>query len=550
MTRPDPHAVPASEDAPRASRGTQPEMELSRDSGGLFLGGPISALLLGIAFTSQQTSFERVLPWFCLVPLFISLWRHRDSTRRRAIHGLTFGVIFCALTFHSVFRSELAALAGSEDASTVVILRAVGLSAIDWGIVTCASVLFCVASGFLVRARSWVVPLLGLPVLWVGLETLRIELNPRDFRWGALGCALSAGNPEAQCAAWVGVPGLGFLVGVTNAAFFLTLRNGRWQAQLCHTASGIAVFCLLFVAGRASYIDPAENVAPKMRVGVIQNESGDPEEPLALARKLLDSAPEVLLFPVESFLGPLESRQTLRARLAFFAERNGVDVLAGLGLYDAFESTSRSAHAAERVATEEDEPSETEPLRQGRPRCESSGYFYFRTGNRRPLLLAGSDDDGLSIEPSSTVITTSVAKIGIAIEENFNHALRVRNLVGRGARALLIASRDTSRAGEAFTRLHLRHVAFRALENRIPLVRATLAGHSAFIDRHGKVILKATASRPWAVVHPIRLRREDEHASVFSSWGWIFGPISMGCAVGLLVAAGLRPFAQRQRMIT
>ena len=92
-------------------------------------------------------------------------------------------------------------------------------------------------------------PLFGLPLLWTGLEVLRLECLPYSFPYLILGTALAPSLPEAQPAALVGVYGLSFCICLVNTAMALVLTQSAWRRQVALTAIACSVFLACFLSG-------------------------------------------------------------------------------------------------------------------------------------------------------------------------------------------------------------------------------------------------------------------------------------------------------------
>jgi len=107
-----------------------------------------------------------------------------------------------------------------------------------------------------------------------------------------------------------------------------------------------------------------------------------------------------------------------------------------------------------------------------------------------------------------------------------------RALSRAGATILANPSNDAWFGAEAPARHQLRAAAFRAIENRRPLVRATTTGYSAILDAHGEAIAVSTLDAPAL----LEARVQPSNATTpYQRGGFALAP----CAGGLLAAASV-----------
>ena len=296
--------------------GDQPD-ERKKPGGGVFLGGPLSAMLLSLCFLEHDGILERTIPWFSLIPLFISLDRHRRNLKWRVMHGLFFGLILYCWPLVS----------WSEPPNLVTVWTSLVMMG-SW-------MLFCAAGGALLRYPSRLTVVPGLATLWTGLEFLRSECIPASVPWMQLGQTLKPESPEGQFAAVIGLAGLGFAICLVNGAFFLTLREKRWRVQFFAALAGTgAVVGLLISGGLVGSRTQRLEQPPRetLRIGLVQTGGGGNSEHLKLARQLLNSEPQLIFFPGNAFM-PTPGKSSIPAELEVFAREEGIEMLvAGMSL--------------------------------------------------------------------------------------------------------------------------------------------------------------------------------------------------------------------------
>lgn len=460
---------------------------------GVFLGGPLSAMLLSLCFFDHDGTLERTIPWFGLLPLFISLERHRRNLKWRLLHGLFFGLITCCWQLQTAKEKIFTP-------STALLETAVAIL-----LVTGSWMLFCTAGGALLRHRSHLAVIPGLAVLWTGIEFLRTEWFPLAMPWMQLGQALKPTNPESGAAAVVGLAGIGFLICLVNSAFFLALREKRGAVQFLYTLSGILAVVGLLGAGRACTDRPAP--ATTTAVGLVQTAEGENRKHLHLARQLSSSKPQLILFPADSFIAEAGRHARLKEDLCSFARTEKIPIVAGIA---------------------------SQPGGSGKqtPENKSSVFHIGRDGAVIAHFERGeTGEEALLLE----IEDTPIALVSDRVQHS---AILMRSLAARGARLFLIAGDSETSSQGVYNHLRIRLQAFRAMETGTWICRAARSGVSAICNDRGSVVAQAPQGLAWATVNSVPFRPDAIGASHYASWGWYLGP---GCLVllAVLLFAGL-----------
>ncbi|MGQ9592598.1 MAG: hypothetical protein ACUVYA_20145, partial [Planctomycetota bacterium] len=251
-------------------------MQPSRAKTFFFLGGPISGLLVAL---SAPPAEQRVLPWFALLPLFLSLDRHRERAGLRAAHGAALGAIVAAFGL------------GFDGFRPARFLE----SPILW------AGAFALVSGPLLRTRLRGAGTFGLASLWAGLGVLRELLADRLFPPGSadllgLGLAAVPGTPEASVARAVGAHGLSWLAALSAALFLAVFRETRASRQLALVLAAAAVPLAAFAAGSAGGSGEGGEDR-RVLVAVAAAETGDPESLLSMSRRVDVEGADLLVWP-------------------------------------------------------------------------------------------------------------------------------------------------------------------------------------------------------------------------------------------------------------
>ena len=110
----------------------------------------------------------------------------------------------------------------------------------------------------------------------------------------------------------------------------------------------------------------------------------------------------------------------------------------------------------------------------------------------------------------------------------------VMEAVSKGAELIVTISNDSWFGNSAGTRLTVTAVAFRSIETRLPQVRATNSGISAFITPTGEIVREVpTGQRAGAVM---TLPSAGHVGTLMVAWGNWFGPTALVSGLMLLLA--------------
>ena len=445
----------------------------AKPRGGVFLGGPLSGMLLSLCFFDEGGLLERTIPWFGLLPLLISLERHRYNLQWRLLHGFFFGAIICCWPL-------LAPGGGAEDSLLSTLWTSLVMTA-SW-------MLFCAVGGILFQKPSPLALPPAIAVAWCGIEHLRTEYLPSASPWLQLGELLGPGNPEGGMATVVGLTGLGFLVCLVNTTFFLALRERRARSQLLAVlaaSSGVLAMVGLGSLGE----DPGRNNDKRgdegLRIGLVQS-AGDGDKLLNLARQLLNSRPRLILFP------PLDLEATgdapgFKAVLDTFVQKEGVAVAAAV---------------------------QPPP---GNEAGMSPSLLYIAAGSEHRVE---GPQESLSIE------TAENRSVLLVTDRVSRSAVRMRRLAEQGAQLFLVTGGEDPGEGEIHRPLE-RLLEFRALETGIAICRASRNGGSLIIDGRGYRKAEAPRKQDWATVNPVGLLSPPQSRTWFTRGGWLLGPGSL-----------------------
>lgn len=461
--------------------------------------GVLSGLLLYAAFPPMEIM---ALGWLALTPLLMAC--RRVGPRPAFIAGLACGFTFWLLSLSWITH----------------------VTTPGWLILCsfCALLIAVFAAGasYLTRRVEGklagnAVLLLGWPVVWVAIETMRAYLG---FSWNALGVSQYRNLGLIQCAEWGGVGLVSFILVLINSALALTLDRYMSSGRACSCARRpsfeLMAATLVLVAATVNgnrTIQRLTETRTNLRVALIQPnvpqvEKWDDEFIASIYEKLNSGTRAALRAPgIDLIVWPETAvPDFLRYSTSSWATvstllTNGIPML--IGSMDA-------ELPADIVAAEA-------AFGRGRLAIGSqSRYFNVsfllepgieepRVYEKQHLVIFGEYipfDDFLPfvraltpIEASFTPGTKSVCfpipgrghllSPLICFEDTLPWLARAA--VRAGARLLINQTNDAWFDKSAASRQHMSHCVFRCIENRVPAIRATNTGVSCVIDRTGAI---------------------------------------------------------------
>jgi apolipoprotein N-acyltransferase len=114
----------------------------------------------------------------------------------------------------------------------------------------------------------------------------------------------------------------------------------------------------------------------------------------------------------------------------------------------------------------------------------------------------------------------------------------VAEAVRQGAELIVTISNDSWFGMSAGPRLHLSLAAFRSIETRLPQIRATNSGISAFISPTGEILNEVQTGQRAGVL--MAVPQTEPVSTLMVAWGDWFGPTALVLGTVLLLAQALR----------
>jgi apolipoprotein N-acyltransferase len=442
-----------------------------------------SGLLLSAAFPTLDLE---PLAWVGLVPALIAAngLRPRAAFAVGWLSGVTFYLATCYWVAYTINRY-----------TTVSIPVAIGI------VVLMAAALAVYHGAFLAGVRWFEdrgLPAVWLaPPLWVTLEWMRGWFFI-GFPWAALGYSQYRYHDLVQIAEVTSVYGISALLVLFNVVAAAVLRErGRGVRRLVPALAVLTALVLVLPMWghwRATSLatrPPAGTLRVAIAQGnVEQDHKWDPayqDDTLSRYRSLTESAaghhPDLVIWPETAtpffFQQPGRRRDAVRE----IAERNGIHLLFGSPAFLRSSSGAllelNRAYLVSPTGTELGSYDKIVLVPFGEYVPYASVFFFVN----RIVEAVGTVVPGVT----PTIFRLPTAQFGVAICYEDVFPALTRRFIHGGGDFLVNVTNDAWYGPTSAPQQHLAHATFRAVENRVPLVRAANTGFSAIIDPDGRI---------------------------------------------------------------
>lgn len=120
----------------------------------------------------------------------------------------------------------------------------------------------------------------------------------------------------------------------------------------------------------------------------------------------------------------------------------------------------------------------------------------------------------------------------ICFEDTFGYISRI--FVNEGSRAIINLTNDAWASSEPSQWQHMSMAVFRAVENRVPLVRSTASGQTCMFDPNGRLVAMAPAFEETYLVCEVPVLT-DLSPTPYRRWGDLWGILFTAFSAGILV---------------
>lgn len=396
---------------------------------------------------------------------------------------------------------------------------------------------------------------LGLAAsLWTALEFLRDKLFS-GFGWVSLAHSQYQALPVIQIADVTGLWGVSFLIVLVN--FWLKEWGGlfyhRGQPRVAGELKGltrIALSCLMvsliYGVARLSFASPPADAAATVRVAVVQGNipqsmKWDPrvwpqilQKYLRLTRAAALEKPDIIIWPETSFPGyPWEAPQVMEELRDFVREIKipllfGSITRRGERYYNTAILVDRQGELAQQYDKLHLVPfGEYIPLRKFLPFLEQVVPIADFTAGREFTLFPVISSRGRE------------SRFGVLICFEDTMAKLARGFARQGAQFLVNITNDAWFMDTKEPFLHLQGAVFRAVENRLSVVRSANTGVSCFIDPRGRIyrwVRDQRNKQTFVDGFSVAAVAAGSAGTLYTKLGDVFTYLCFGCilAVGIL----------------
>ncbi len=498
-----------------------------------YLKAILSGLLLAFAFPKFNLEF---LAWFALVPLLFAIYN--GNARRALALGWVTGLVFYFITMSWVVNTLINYGNIPTVLSWLILSLLVAYMSLYLGLFTALLRRF---------GKSHPVYLFLLaPVTWTALEYLRSAHSVYGFSWQGLGYSQFQSLPVIQMASITGVYGISALIVLVNAGLFVLLHPAFepypvWQ-KYRRRIGATTISILLMCVGYGGWTLKQEPVYsnPPVRVGLIQGNISqqmkwDPayrNEVLRRYRNLTLKAavlqPDLMVWP-EAVTPFYFGKDIAGTEYVLNVVRDSKTPLL-LGS-PALEQTMDLSAPGDPVSTHLYNSAYFVSA-EGEPQGRYDKIHLVPFGEFVPFrsLLFFIDKLVVGIGDFERGRETKVFKQGnhgfavsICFEIIFPDL--VRQPVKQGANYLVNITNDAWFGNSAASYQHMSMVAMRAVENRVPIVRAANTGITGTVDAYGRII-DATEifEADWVIA---RIQPSHSSPGFYSTYGDIFSQVCL-----------------------
>jgi apolipoprotein N-acyltransferase len=409
------------------------------------------------------------------------------------------------------------------------------------------------AAGWTWSLRRW--PrgtVLIVPALWVALEWLRAQALS-GFPWASLGYSQYLNRPLIQVADVASVYGVSFALVLGNVVVAQLLSAAvqrRWKGVGMPCALGVGCLAAIWCYGgwRLHQTETAASGPDSLTVALLQ---GNIEQSLKwddTAREAIFSTyrgltleaaadPEVdlIVWPEAATPFFFANDRVFQSRQLRLAQDVGLPLLFGSPTYARDGDQDVMYNSAFLVG-----PDATVRGRYDKIHLVPFGEYI---PLRRLLffldkLVAGIGD--FRSGEAYTVMSLPQGRFGVVICFEAIFPALVRHFVRHGAQFLVNITNDAWFGYSPASYQHLSMVVFRAVESRLPVVRAANTGISAVIDPTGRLTQQtALFVRTWVKA---RITPAESTTTLYTRWGDLF---AYGCVLLTAVSLGWGRFGLR-----
>ena len=337
--------------------------------------------------------------------------------------------------------------------------------------------------------------------------------------------------PLIQIASVTGIWGVSFLLWLTNAALADAWLARRVRTTPLTLAAGLLLSSLGF--GAFVVAAPPAATAQRLRVAAIQDFTGD--ETGDLVERASDGGTDV------DREAMTRTAAEHGARLIVWSEECLGSAFAPNDSADETRALARQTGSSLVVGFSDD----------SRPRPFNCAGFIGPDGTvwgvHHKIHLYLGESQTVQRGGTPAAHATPLGRVGMEVCFDSCYTRVTRQIVGDGARLIAMPNYDPPSPHGVLHELHAAMLPFRAVENRVPFVRADSNGLSQIVAADGRVVAQSPLYAPDILVGTVALG--DGRGTWFTRWGdWLAYLCVLGALTyGLLF--GRRAVSGRQRAL-
>ncbi|MCP4682219.1 MAG: apolipoprotein N-acyltransferase [Desulfobacterales bacterium] len=374
-------------------------------------------------------------------------------------------------------------------------------------------------------------PSISMAIFWVGLEYIRAKFLT-GFPWCLLGYTQYEHPGLIQIADIFGVYGISFLIILVNGLIYgllfkhneKGLRFLRWETLMTG----------LFLGGTMAYghyrltenslkkETPQSVKAVIIQANIDQSIKWDPAFQTStmaayqrLTRRVRDFKPELIVWPETSLPFFFQDNVLLSSRVYSMVKESGAALIFGSPACKEGIGTTQYYNRAF-LMTIDDRSIQYYDKIHLVPFGEYVPLKKILSFINRLVPAAGDFQSGNDIKP----LTYGKLSIGVLICFEAIFPEIAREHAKQGGNILVNITNDAWFGMTSAPYQHLSMTVFRAVENRMPVIRSANTGFSAFIDSHGEIYLRGGLFREEVLKATVNISRSD--LTIYSRFGDIF----------------------------
>jgi len=494
----------------------------------------LSGFLLIFAFAPFSMGY---IAWVAFIPLFFALESNAKTLKKAFFLGWAWGFIFFTGAAYWVIHSMYFYGGISFPAAFLIMLLLVFYLSLFGGLFS----LFFTLAG----KAGWM-RFVSLPFFWVFLEYLRGWLLS-GFPWVLLGYSQVGYLKIIQIADIFGVWGVSFFVMAVNTLLYLvikSLRERKDRVALTSAASAVFLFFAVFGYGffRTKEMDRAVSLWRPIKVFIAQ---GNIEQSLKWDEKMKletvdiyrnmseNPASDLIVFPETAMPFYLAYEKELASVVKGIPERSGSYLLTGAPHYDY--NMKKHAYNLYNSAfvfnpqgdiTGRYDKVHLVPFGEYVP-LKKLLFFAEKLTEGAGEFLPGEGLFPVRLDGYSAGVLICYEAIFPEISAGF---------LNNGANLLVNITNDAWFGKTSAPYQHFDMSVFRAVENRVYLVRAANTGISAFIDPAGRILDKTSLFKREVLKGEVRIKNGQNsffsgHPRIFPCGASVFSAIMILLAI-------------------